>query len=120
VLYLRMIESALRHGLDPDAVVERFGYFFPSIRARGLRVDWQADTLEEGMLVLQRLCGGIAAGAFLATDDKQDCRFCDYRSICDVDRVTRHSKQLLDRDDLLEREELLPLENLWRLRRGQS
>ena len=101
VLYLRMIEAAVRTKLDPNAIVERFGYFFPGIRAHGLRIDWDAHTLSAGLEVLERICNSIEAGAFLATDDSDDCRFCDYSSIChNVDQVTGHSKALLDRNDL--------------------
>jgi len=113
VLYLRMIETALRKNLDPKAVVERFGYFFPSIRAHGLRVDWDADTLADGMTILERLCASVEDGAFVATNDKDDCRYCDYASICrDVNRVTSQSKGLLGRDDLV------PLKHFRELRRG--
>ena len=113
VLYLQMIEAALRKNLDPKAIVERFGYFFPSIRAHGLRVDWDADTLANGTTILERLCTSVEDGAFVATNDKDDCRYCDYASICrDVNRVTSQSKGLLDRDDLV------PLRHFRELRRG--
>lgn len=113
VLYLQMIETAVRAKLNPEAIVERFGYFFPSIRAHGLRIDWDAQTLSAGLEMLERICGAVEAGAFLATDDSNDCRYCDYASICrNVDRVTSHSKTLLDRDDLV------PLKHFRELRRG--
>ena len=113
VLYLRMIETALRKNLDPKAIVDRFGYFFPSIRAHGLRVDWDADTLAVGLGIVERLCASIEEGTFAATDNKDDCRYCDYASICrDVNRVTSQSKGLLDRDDLV------PLRHFRELRRG--
>ena len=102
VLYLRMIEAAIRDKLDREAVVEQFGYFFPSIRAHGRRVDWDADTLAGGLDTLEHVCAAIENGAFLATDDVDDCHWCDFRSICrDVHRVTAQSKQLLEREDLV-------------------
>jgi ATP-dependent helicase/nuclease subunit B len=113
VLYLRMIEMAVRQKLDPAAIVERFGYFFPSIRAHGLRIDWDARTLSRGLEILERICESIEAGAFVATDNTDDCRYCDYASICrNVERVTSHSKALLDRNDLV------PLRRFRELRRG--
>jgi hypothetical protein len=115
VLYLRMIESALRKKLEPEAAVEQFGYFFPSVRAHGLRIQWTAGTLAAGLGVLERLCDTIASGAFPATDQPDDCRYCDYASICgDVDRVTQRSAELLDRQDLV------PLRYFRELRRGQE
>ncbi len=102
VLYLRMIETAIRNKLDPKAIVGRFGYFFPSIRAHGLRVDWNADELSSGMEILEQICESVEAGAFVATDKVKDCDYCDYKSICrDVKQVASHSKALLDRDDIV-------------------
>ena len=65
----------------PDARVERFGYFFPSEKASGERIEFTAEQLEEGQNVLARLARIAASGAFLATTaaDK-DCGFCDYRA----------------------------------------
>ena len=108
-----MIETALRRNLDPKAIVERFGYLFPSIRARRPRVEWDADMLADGMAILERLCGSIEVGAFVATSDQDDCRYCDYASICrDVNRVTSQSKVLLGCDDVV------PLKHFRELRRG--
>ena len=113
VLYLRMIEAALRKRLDPQAIVERFGYFLPGIRAHGRRVDWDAGALAAGMAILTRLCASVENGAFVATNEKDDCRHCEYASICrDVNRVTSQSQGLLDRDDLV------PLAHFRELRRG--
>jgi ATP-dependent helicase/nuclease subunit B len=113
ILYLRIIEDALRERIDPSAVVERFGYFFPGIRAHGLRIDWDANQLAEGMTVLEHLCQLVAEGAFPATDDADDCRYCDYQAICgDVQRVTGESRQQLDREDLV------PLQHFRELRGG--
>jgi PD-(D/E)XK nuclease superfamily len=113
ILYLRMIETIMREKLDPSARVEQFGYFFPGVRAHGLRIHWDAAVLAPGLAILDRLCSTIAAGAFVATNNKDDCSYCDYRTICrDVDRVTAQSKVLLERDDLI------PLKAFQELRRG--
>lgn len=101
VLYLQMIEAAILARLDNRAVVERFGYFFPGVRAHGLRVEWDSGTLARGLSVLEGICRSIETGAFPATDDPDDCRYCDYRSICgNVDLVTGCSKSLLDQDSV--------------------
>jgi ATP-dependent helicase/nuclease subunit B len=101
VLYLHMIEAALRNRIDPQAVVERFGYFFPGIRAHGRRVAWPADMLTPGMTMLDHLCSLIAAGAFHATDAHDDCTFCDYQPLCgDYETAAAHTQTLLARGDL--------------------
>jgi ATP-dependent helicase/nuclease subunit B len=113
ILYLNMIEAAIRKKLNPKAVVERFGYFFPTTRALGLRYDWDAKTLATGMTILEHLCLLIADGAFLATNTADDCKFCDYQSICrDVHGVTRQSKTFLNGP------EFPPLQHLRELRNG--
>lgn len=100
-LYMQMMQVLLQEQLDPSALVERFGYFFVNVRKLGHRMEWTAAELDGGPRTVQRLCALIAAGAFLATNDTSDCAFCDYRSICgDVRAVTRHSKHLLDHEDL--------------------
>jgi ATP-dependent helicase/nuclease subunit B len=112
-LYLAMTETILREKLNPTARVEQFGYFFPGIRAHGLRIYWDAGTVAPGLSILEKLCSLIAEGAFLATNDSDDCKFCDYRAICrDVDRVTNQSQKLLDREDLI------PLRHFRELRLG--
>ncbi|HEV3022910.1 MAG TPA: PD-(D/E)XK nuclease family protein, partial [Pirellulales bacterium] len=113
VLYLRMIETALRDNVDSQAIVERFGYFFPGLRTHGLRIAWSADQLQSGLATLERLGSLVTEGAFSATDDAGDCRYCDYKPICrDVQRVTSQSKSLLEQDDLV------PLRHFRGLRRG--
>jgi ATP-dependent helicase/nuclease subunit B len=97
VLYVQMIEAALREKIDPEATVVQFGYFFPSIRAHGRRVVWNTAPLAAGMAMLERLGSLIAAGAFHATDKTDDCRYCDYCEVCgDVDGVVAHTRLLLD------------------------
>ena len=101
ILYLRMLEAALRHNLDAEAVVSGFGYFFPSVRAHGLRVAWTAEQLRGGEAVLLQLGQLIANGSFPATSDQNDCRFCDHAAICgDTTGVTARSKQLLQSADI--------------------
>jgi len=113
VLYLKMMETAIRKKLAPKAVIERFGYFFPTIRALGLRYEWDAKTLATGLTILERLCLTLADGAFLATNNQDDCKFCDYQSVCrDTHGVTWQSKTFLDGTDFP------PLHHLRELRNG--
>lgn len=101
MLYLSMIQSVLREKLSPAAAVERFGYFFPGLRTQGLRIDWETDQLRSGLSILDRLGDAVAHGAFLATDKKDDCTYCDYQAICrHLDALCGHSKQLLDGNEL--------------------
>ena len=81
----------------PGARVERFGFFFPSEKAGGERIEFTPEQLEEGGEVLGRLAQIAASGAFLATNQTtNDCGFCDYREICgDVAAVAAASDRKL-------------------------
>jgi ATP-dependent helicase/nuclease subunit B len=101
VLYIHMIEAALRAKVDPEAKVVRFGYFFPGLRAHGRRVAWDSDVLAPGTAMLERLCSLIAGGAFHATDKVDDCRYCEHKSMCgNIDATVEHTRLLLARGDL--------------------
>lgn len=78
ILYLAMIEKRLREKVSPDAVVERFGYFFPNVREHGRRISWSARDLAGGIEIVTRLCDMIAGGCFPFTDDPDDVRYSDY------------------------------------------
>jgi RecB family exonuclease len=77
-LYLRLTEARLKETVSPDAAAVRFGYFFPTFREHGERVQWEAAELEGGTRVMGLLCEMIASGAFPFTDDPDDARFSDY------------------------------------------
>ena len=84
-LYLRAMKALLlaRAKDYPGAKADRFGYFFPSAKAGGERIEFTAEQLEEGGDILSRLARIAASGAFVATNDwEKDCRHCDYQSIC--------------------------------------
>jgi PD-(D/E)XK nuclease superfamily len=67
----------------PGAKIDRFGFFFPSEKGAGERIEFAPDELEPGSLVLAQLARIAATGAFLATTrDDLDCSLCDYKAIC--------------------------------------
>ncbi len=81
--------AAMGGGKD---AVESFGYFFPSPRTDGLRLQWTRAELESGDDVLKNICDLIADGVFVPTTDAKDCTYCDYLSVCgDAETVTEQS-----------------------------
>ncbi len=82
VLYMVVAETALRTQLDPAAVVESFRFLFPGVRTHGREIKFGRDIIEPGLREIEKLCRLPAGGVFPATDDIDDCRFCDYRSAC--------------------------------------
>ena len=72
--------------------VESFGYFFPSPRTEGLRLQWTRAELASGDDVLRSICDLITSGVFLPTTDPSDCTYCDYLPVCgDAQTVTEES-----------------------------
>ncbi|MFP6576852.1 MAG: PD-(D/E)XK nuclease family protein [Pirellulaceae bacterium] len=81
-LYVAMVGHVIKQEIDPTAEVKHFGFFFPGTKAVGDRISWTPKQLAQGREILQNLCRVIVDGAFLATNDATDCRFCDYLPIC--------------------------------------
>ena len=110
-LYVVMVGHRLREAVSAQALISRFGFFFPGTRAAGQRIAWTPEDLGAGQQILDQLCAGIANGAFIATNDSGvDCTYCDYRLICgDVDLVSAQSQQMLDHP---ENESLAPMRAL--------
>ena len=90
VLYVGMLRHRLEEiGEDPESV-ESFGYFFPSPKTEGNRISWSSFQLEPGFALLTRLCEMIRDGIFIATNNREDCTFCEYRDVCEnTSRVTK-------------------------------
>lgn len=83
-LYVTMVQHRLRHVKGLGGEVDRFGFFFPGVKAAGERIAWSAAELSQGLATVDALCRTIAQGAFLATNNHvADCAFCDFRPICD-------------------------------------
>jgi ATP-dependent helicase/nuclease subunit B len=79
-LYLQLAETRLRETVSPEAVADRFGYFFPTTREHGERVEWTAAELAQGVRVLGNLCEMLTKGAFPFTDDPGDVGYSDYKA----------------------------------------
>ncbi len=103
-LYMAVVEAALRAGPDPDAKVREFRFLFPGVKTHGREIPFGRDVIEPGLKVIGRLCRLPATGAFLASDDSGDCRFCNYRSACqavetNLDDLCEASRRKIDNPD---------------------
>lgn len=97
VLYLELFKDYLIKNRSKQAVITHFGFFFPNVKAHGERIQWSAEDLTKGKNLIGTLCQIIRQGAFLATNDPNDCAFCEYQAICgNVERVTQASQAKLD------------------------
>ena len=77
-LYSRAAERLLA------APVARMEYHFPTRKGENRRSVFAREQLEGGAELVERLLDVAASGQFLPTDDKEDCKFCDFQ-----ERVSR-------------------------------
>ncbi len=97
-LYVALLDARLAAlGKEFEgARVDRFGFFFPSEKAFGERIEYTLEDLQEGGIVLDQLARIGSSGAFLATTNADDCSFCEYKEICgDVEAVAAASRRKL-------------------------
>ncbi|HEX6693957.1 MAG TPA: PD-(D/E)XK nuclease family protein [Longimicrobiales bacterium] len=66
------------------AEVSSAQYQFPSRRSENHRATVGRPVLRSGLKVIDSLLGLAAAGTFHPTNDREDCRFCDYAIVCRV------------------------------------
>ena len=64
--------------------VARMEYRFPTARADNTIVGYDIAELSAGRELVSALLDNIAAGRFLPTDDRDDCKYCDFRTCCRV------------------------------------
>jgi hypothetical protein len=79
---MAMVGHCLRKIVKGEPKVVQFGFFFPGRRERGRRIQWTPDQLAAGPSVLNGIVDVVRQGAFLATDEKKDCNYCEYARIC--------------------------------------
>ncbi len=96
-VYFELVDRRLKEALGKGARSAEFSFFFPGRRDRGLRLRWSPDQLESGGRVVESLCRVASAGAFLATDNTEDCMFCLFKELCgDVEALARRSRMKLE------------------------
>jgi ATP-dependent helicase/nuclease subunit B len=112
-LYIRMAAAALRRKVSRNAEVKYFGYFFPGVGARGVRIMRWRDQVAEAGRIVERLCETVARGCFIATENyKEDCKFCDYRPVCmDVEAVADCAKLKLQNPENVNLRPIMELRN---------
>jgi ATP-dependent helicase/nuclease subunit B len=86
-LYAMALEQLLARA-GSVAEVSRSGYFFPGRKGEGQRVPIALDP-PRTREVTRRLLDLLRAGAFPHAIDKEDCKFCDYESVCGGEKVSR-------------------------------
>jgi ATP-dependent helicase/nuclease subunit B len=96
-LYVGMLRHRLRKVVGKQAAVGYFGYFFPSPRMNGKRIQWTGQQLASGDQILTQICDLLSSGVFLATNHANDCNYCEYQEICgDPNEIAENSQMKLD------------------------
>ena len=91
ILYIGMLKHRVEAmGEDPDAV-ESFGYFFPSPKTEGNRIQWGSTKLEPGWRLIEKLTQLMQSGVFVPTNESKDCTFCEYQAVCGNPNVVAYS-----------------------------
>ncbi|WP_175639297.1 PD-(D/E)XK nuclease family protein [Metabacillus schmidteae] len=64
--------------------VEESAYYFPTVKGLAQRfVRKQDETVRaQGLTLLENLIELVSQGIFTMTDDENDCKFCNYKSVC--------------------------------------
>jgi RecB family exonuclease len=78
-LYALAVES-----LRPGERVATSEYHFPTVRGENRVAGYDRAALEPGHQVVATLVELARQGRFLATTQRDDCRFCDFREVCRV------------------------------------
>ncbi|MBL8824420.1 MAG: PD-(D/E)XK nuclease family protein [Planctomycetia bacterium] len=96
LLYVEIAEKRLRQIIGNEATVTGAGYFFPGHHGgQGDRIQWPATELRKHTSLIDAELELMQAGIFLATDQQETCRLCEFKTTCAVGEVNdqAHRKQ---------------------------
>ncbi|WP_209124835.1 PD-(D/E)XK nuclease family protein [Alkalihalobacillus sp. BA299] len=80
-LYALAFEKLFAH---ENAQVDSSTYLFPTLKGQGEKIERKHSTEErqQFLTIVEHLCELLATGHFPYTDSPDDCKFCDYKMIC--------------------------------------
>jgi ATP-dependent helicase/nuclease subunit B len=76
---------AIEQHLELEAgAVEESAYYFPTVKGLAQRFVRKQDerVRSQGLTLLENLIELVSQGVFTMTDDENDCKFCDFKSVC--------------------------------------
>ncbi|MDQ0254647.1 ATP-dependent helicase/nuclease subunit B [Evansella vedderi] len=97
-IYALAIEQHLQ--LSEGSVLES-SYYFPTVKGLGERYTRKQDETvrANGLDILEKLIDVIKHGHFTMTDDENDCKFCNFKSVC---RKESYDKGIFDKKQMTE------------------
>ncbi|OLO25566.1 hypothetical protein BTR23_24695 [Alkalihalophilus pseudofirmus] len=80
-LYALAFEKLFAH---KNAQVSSSTYFFPTLKGQGERIERKhsAQEREQFLTIVEHLCELLAKGHFPYTDSVEDCKYCDFKMVC--------------------------------------
>jgi ATP-dependent helicase/nuclease subunit B len=87
IVYSIAAETILKNAGESSPKVIVSGYIFPTEKGEGKCFPRSTSRMAEGLKTIEDLFDRMAAGMFVGTGD--DCKYCDYKSICPADREQR-------------------------------
>jgi RecB family exonuclease len=101
-LYALAAEQLLRQAFDKKAKVVSSGYYFPSLKGEGLRVERSQMRRGDVYPVLEDLFELLGKGLFPSSSTDDPCSLCDYTNVCGGPQVAvMRMQRKLDQDDKL-------------------
>lgn len=103
MLYALAIEQHLK--LEYGTVQES-AYYFPTVKGMAERVIRKQDDVvrTNGADILERLVDVLKFGTFTMTDDENDCKFCEFKTVC---RRQFYDKEILEAKQMDQNKETL-------------
>ncbi len=94
-IYTAITAALLKKRIHPEARVSKFGYYFPTLKGRGIRIVTVEDATTKGFDIINGICRMMGRGCFPPTNNaKDDCSYCEYAEVCgDVETVAAQSLQ---------------------------
>jgi hypothetical protein len=94
-LYAIAAEKLIRDRLGGRPRVERSGYYFPSNKGGGRRVERDESDRSKIAALMAHLFDILHGGVFVAADDGEACSYCDYAEACDPERAVPRARALV-------------------------
>lgn len=93
---------AIEEHMKLDSKVDGSSYYFPSDKGLGDRYIRKQDQIlrTNGSDLLEKLIDVIKSGHFSMTDEKDDCKFCDFKSVCRREFYPEETLEIKQSDDL--------------------
>lgn len=100
-LYAIAAEYLLKKSVNKAAKVKGAGYYFPTEKGEGARIDMGRVPQSELSAALSDLCDMLGRGQFPAVPEAGKCEYCDFNCVCGSKFVGRMKRKIANEDEVL-------------------